>query len=156
MRLTIAAIGRLKPGPELDLISEYTARASTVGRKLGLGPVSVTEVDERKARDSDTQSERLLSLIPGSAVAVALDERGNQFGSRKFAEFIGRERDAGRSEMVFLIGGADGHAKTLRTAVDHRLSLGQMVWPHMLVRVMLAEQIYRAASILLGSPYHRD
>jgi 23S rRNA (pseudouridine1915-N3)-methyltransferase len=97
----------------------------------------------------------LLDCVRAGAVAVALDERGQQLSSDEFAALIARERDGGVPEMVFLIGGADGHDRSLRAAAGHRLSFGPMVWPHMLARVMLAEQIYRAVSILAGSPYHR-
>ena len=155
MRLKIAAVGRLKPGPELSLIKDYLDRTGATGRPLGLGPVEVLEVDERKARDSATQSEKLLAAVPATATAVALDERGETLSSPAFAKLIARERDGGTPEMVFLIGGADGLAEAARAATGYRLSFGPMVWPHMLARVMLAEQLYRAASILAGTPYHR-
>ncbi|MEM7188555.1 MAG: 23S rRNA (pseudouridine(1915)-N(3))-methyltransferase RlmH [Pseudomonadota bacterium] len=155
MRLTIAAVGRLKAGPELDLIDDYLKRASSAGRPLALGPCEVNEIDERKAHDRASQSARLLEAVSGGAITVALDERGRTIDSPAFANLIARERDAGAPEMVFLIGGADGHDKSLRQTVRHSISFGPMVWPHMLARVMLAEQIYRAISILSGSPYHR-
>ena len=156
MRLTISAIGRLKAGPEQTLINNYARRLAATGRPLALGPLALHEIDERKARDSAAQSARLMDAVPAGAVAIALDERGKTMSSPDFAKLIARERDGGCPEMVFLIGGADGHTKTLREAARYRLSLGAMVWPHMLARVMLAEQIYRAVSILGGSPYHRE
>ena len=155
MRLIIAAVGRLKAGPERDLIDDYLKRTTATGRPLALGPVDVIEIDERKARDRASQSARLLDTVPSGAVTVALDERGKQMASPDFAKLIARERDAGAPAVVFLIGGADGHDKSLRSTVNHTLSFGQMVWPHMLARVMLTEQLYRAASILSGGPYHR-
>ena len=155
MKLTIAAVGRLKPGPELSLIDDYLKRAGTAGRALALGPVDVTEIDERKARDRSAQSARLLEAVPSGATAVALDERGETLSSPNFAKLIARERDGGTPGMVFLIGGADGLDESVRSTTGYRLSFGPMVWPHMLARVMLAEQIYRAVSILAGSPYHR-
>ena len=156
MRLTIVAVGRMKSGPERSLTDDYLSRAGTAGRNLALGPFSVTEIDERKARDRAAQSARVLEAVPPGAIAVALDERGKTLTSPQLADRIARERDGGCGEMAFLIGGADGHDRTLRNSVRHKLSFGAMVWPHMLVRVMLAEQLYRAVSILGGSPYHRQ
>jgi len=155
MRLTIAAVGRLGRGPEHDLVSDYLARAGQTGRALALGPVAVTEIDERKARDPAAQAARLAAAIPDGAPVVALDERGETLGSPAFAALLAGYRDAGRAETVFLIGGADGLEASLRARAGRVLSLGPMVWPHRLVRVMLAEQIYRAVSILAGTPYHR-
>ena len=94
--------------------------------------------------------------MPAGATAVALDERGEALTSVEFAKLIARERDGGTPGMVFLIGGPDGHDESLRAATGYRLSFGPMVWPHMLARVMMAEQLYRAVSILAGTPYHRD
>ena len=156
MKLTIAAVGRLKAGPERTLLDDWLGRAGATGRPLGLGPVDLLEVDERKFADRDGQSRRLGEAIAPGAIAVALDERGETMASTAFARLIARERDGGCPQMVFLIGGADGMNETLRAAARHRLSFGPMVWPHMLARVMLAEQLYRAATILAGLPYHRE
>lgn len=123
---------------------------------MALAPVSVIEVDDRKAKGRGPQSARLLERIPSGAIAVALDERGRQISSPDLARRMSDWRDEGRPEIVFLIGGADGHDESLRQRADLSLSLGRMVWPHMLARVMLAEQIYRAISILTGGPYHRE
>ncbi|MEM6621221.1 MAG: 23S rRNA (pseudouridine(1915)-N(3))-methyltransferase RlmH [Pseudomonadota bacterium] len=155
MRITIVAVGRLKSGPERTLIDDYLDRANKTGRSLGLGPCKVVEVDERKARDRGAQSQKLLSQVPSSATAVALDERGDNLSSRQLAKLIARERDGGCADMAFMIGGADGIDENVRAATGYRLSFGPMVWPHMLARVMLTEQLYRAFSILDGSPYHR-
>lgn len=155
MRLSIAAIGRLKSGPESDLIRDYASRIAASGRPLALGPLEVIEVDERKARDRATQSARLLERVANGAVLVALDERGKAMTSPGLAKLMERTRDDGADQMAFMIGGADGHAASLRDRADHIVSFGPMVWPHMLARVMLAEQLYRAVSILAGSPYHR-
>ena len=155
MRLTIAAVGRLKTGPEAALVSDYLARATAAGRAVGIGPATAAEVDERKARDARMQAARLLSAVPEDAVAVALDERGEAMSSPDLAAMLGAARDAGTRDAVFLIGGDAGHGAAVLARADRRLSLGRMVWPHMLARVMLAEQLYRAVSILAGSPYHR-
>ena len=97
----------------------------------------------------------LQKVIPAGAVICALDERGKVETSPAFADRLGRWRDAAQGDLVFVIGGADGLEPSFCTDADHLLSFGKMVWPHMLVRVMLAEQLYRAASILSGGPYHR-
>lgn len=156
MRITIAAVGRLKRGPELMLLNDYTDRASLAGRSMALGPVTVTEIDERKARDRSQQGAALLATVPDGAFAIALDERGETVTSPGFAKMLAELRDRGTKETLFLIGGADGHDESLRNRAGGAISLGAMVWPHMLVRVMLAEQLYRAISILGGSPYHRE
>ena len=101
------------------------------------------------------EAELLARVLPAGALIVAMDERGRTLTSPQFAEQIARWRDSGRQDVAFLIGGADGLAPDLRARADASISLGAMVWPHMLVRVMLAEQLYRAATILAGSPYHR-
>jgi len=155
VKITIAAVGRMKPGPERVLVGDYLERAGQAGRVLALGPFTVTEIDERKARDRSAQSARLIEAIPPGAVAIVLDERGKTLSSPDFASLLAGLRDQGTSAAVFLIGGADGHDKALRARADRLISFGPMVWPHMLARVMVAEQLYRAASILAGSPYHR-
>lgn len=156
MRITIAAVGRLKRGPEQLLLNDYMDRASLAGRPLALGPFTVAEIDERKARDRARQSAGLLAAVPQGAFAIALDERGETVSSPGFARMLAELRDRGTPETVFLIGGADGHDEALRAAAGGVISLGPMVWPHMLARVMLAEQLYRAVSILGGGPYHRE
>jgi 23S rRNA (pseudouridine1915-N3)-methyltransferase len=156
MRLHICAVGRLRKGPERDLISDYITRFDRAGRALSLGPCLEHELDERKAVSMREQARGLKRVIPDGAVVVAMDERGDNLDSRGFARLLETTRDSGAGEMAFLIGGADGLEPELRDAAHRRLSFGVMVWPHMLVRVMLAEQIYRAATILSGSPYHRD
>lgn len=155
MRLTIAAVGRLRAGPEFELVRDYIGRAETAGRGMGLGPVTLSEIDERKARSQAQQSAALLQAVPAGAAAIALDERGKTMTSPDFANLLAVLRDRGAPKCVFLIGGADGHDAALRGRADRLLSFGPMVWPHMLARVMLAEQIYRAVSILGRSPYHR-
>lgn len=155
MRLHICAVGRLRAGPERTLIDDYLLRADRTGRSLGLGPASEHEVEDRKGGGMAGEAALLERAIPDGAVIVALDERGRQLSSPEFADTLAGWRDAGRGDAAFLIGGADGLAPDLRARADLLLGLGPMVWPHMLVRVMLAEQLYRAASILSGAPYHR-
>lgn len=156
MRVRIAAVGRLSARtPEAALIDDYLTRFGQTGRALGLGPASVVEVEDRKGGGKAAEGALLSRQIPDGAVIAALDERGRLMSSPDFAGQLGRWRDSGRPEAVFLIGGADGLDPELRDRADLVLSFGQMVWPHMLARVMLAEQLYRAATILSGGPYHR-
>ena len=156
MRVHILAVGRLRGGPEKALIDDYVTRFDRTGRALGLGPLQLTEVDDRKGGGMAAEAALLRRAIPKGAVLCVLDERGTVETSPLFADRLARWRDAGRSDLALVIGGADGLEPELRAEADHALSFGAMVWPHMLVRVMLAEQLYRAASILSGGPYHRD
>ena len=154
MKVTVCAVGRLRTGPELELISDYLERCSKPGRSSGLGPASVVEVEDKKNLGMEAEAALLERAIPAGAVLVTLDERGDLVSSPEFAARVAGWRDAGR-DLAFVIGGADGIAPALRAKADWSLSFGRMVWPHMLVRVMLAEQLYRAATILAGSPDHR-
>ncbi|MEO1734129.1 MAG: 23S rRNA (pseudouridine(1915)-N(3))-methyltransferase RlmH [Pseudomonadota bacterium] len=156
MKIRICAVGRLKAGPEKDLVDDYLARFDRSGRNLGLGPVTVFEVEDRKAGGKAGEAAQLLRAVPDTALLCCMDERGKQLSSRAFAAQLAEWRDAGRSELALVIGGADGLDPSIRTRADLSLSLGNMVWPHMLVRAMLAEQLYRSATILAGAPYHRD
>ena len=155
MRLRILAIGRLRKGPEEDLIEDYISRFNRSGRPLGLGPVELTELEDKKGGGKGAEAALLLKAIGQSAMVIALDERGTLQSSPDFAVHLARIRDAAPSELVFVIGGADGLDPAVLQRAQSRLSFGKMVWPHMLVRVMLTEQLYRAASILAGGPYHR-
>ena len=151
----LCVVGRLRAGPEKTLIDDYLTRFDRTGRALGLGPARVVEVEDRKGGGMAAEATLLQKAIPDGAVLAVLDERGKVMTSPKFADSLGRFRDDGRSDIAFVIGGADGIDPALRAKADMALSFGQMVWPHMLARVMLSEQLYRAASILAGSPYHR-
>jgi 23S rRNA (pseudouridine1915-N3)-methyltransferase len=154
VRLSIVAVGRLRRGPEAALTADYAARINAAGRAQALGPLNVVEIDDRKHGVAAAQAEEMRRRAAGSLL-VALDERGDSLDSRAFARRIAEWRDAGVPAAAFAIGGADGHDPALLDNADWRLSLGPMVWPHMLARVMLAEQLYRAVSILSGAPYHR-
>ncbi|WP_132861072.1 23S rRNA (pseudouridine(1915)-N(3))-methyltransferase RlmH [Shimia isoporae] len=155
MKVHICAVGRLRSGPERDLLDDYLTRFDRTGRALGLGPVTVHEVEDRKNGGMSAEAPLLQGVIPKGAVICALDERGKLMSSPEFADMLGGWRDEGRGDVAFVIGGADGIDPSLRAQVDAKLSFGKMVWPHMLARVMLSEQLYRAASILAGAPYHR-
>ena len=155
MRVHICAVGRLRTGPERALIDDYLTRFDRTGRALGLTLGGLHEVEDKKGGGMAAEAHLLERSLPDGALITALDERGRQINSPEFAARLGGWRDEGRGDLAFVIGGADGLAPALRERADFKLSFGKMVWPHMLVRVMLAEQLYRAASILAGGPYHR-
>lgn len=158
MQITIAAVGRLKAGPERELFDRYIERAGQTGRALGL-TVRLRELGESRAQRADErmaqEAATLLELVPDGARLLALDERGETMTSDAFAGWLGRERDGGQREIVLAIGGADGHGAAVRSRADRLLAFGAMTWPHQLVRILLAEQVYRATTILSGHPYHR-
>ena len=151
----LCAVGRMRAGPERDLVDDYVTRFDRTGRGLSLGPLTEHEVEDRKGGGMEAEAELLSRAIPGGAFVVTMDERGKSLSSPEFSAELARWRDAGRQDVAFVIGGADGIAPSLRSRADFSISFGRMVWPHMLVRVMLAEQLYRAANILAGGPYHR-
>lgn len=152
MKLRLAAVGRLRGGPEAALIDDYVTRFNRTGRPLGLGPLDIVEVEDRKGGGMAAEAPLLRKAVQGAL--VCLDERGQQVTSPDFARRLEGWRDRAQ-DVTFVIGGADGIDPSLRAEADWALSFGPMVWPHMLVRVMVTEQLYRAASILAGSPYHR-
>ncbi len=156
MRVTIAAVGRLRAGPEASLVDDYLTRFDRTGRALGLGPAKIIEVETKRGGGVAAEADLLRAALPKGALVLALDERGRSYTSPQFAERLQAWADAGTRDLALVIGGADGLSPEFRDAADHLLSFGSMVWPHMLVRVMLTEQLYRAASILAGSPYHRE
>lgn len=155
MRVRICAVGRLRAGPERLLVDDYLKRFGKTGRGIGLGSAEVAEVEDRKGGGMLAEAQLLERAVPDGAIVVALDERGRMMTSPEFAGQLAGWRDAGRRDLAFVIGGADGIDPGLRAKADAALSFGAMVWPHMLVRVMLAEQLYRAVAILAGTPYHR-
>jgi 23S rRNA (pseudouridine1915-N3)-methyltransferase len=152
MRITIAAIGKLKPGPHRDLAAHYASRLRW--------PLTVREVDERRKLPPGELKAReaalLLAAIPKGAAVVALDERGTALSSADFAKRLARWRDSGIADLAFVIGGADGLDETVRDQAAFVLSLGPATWPHFLARGMLLEQLYRAETLFAGHPYHRE
>lgn len=154
MKVHLIAVGRLRAGPERVLVDDYLQRFDRTGRPLGLGLVVEHEVEDKKNLGMGAEAELIARALPQGAALVTLDERGKLMTSPDFAAMLAKWRDAGR-EVAFVIGGADGIDPALRAKADASVSFGAMVWPHMLVRVMLAEQLYRAATILGGGPYHR-
>jgi len=159
MRLVVIAIGRLKQGPERELGERYRERFDDIGRRLGFRGLDIHEIPESRAREAAAriaeEGAAIASLIPDGAAVVALDERGEAIDSASFARHLGRWRDESVGHAVFLIGGADGLSPDLRRKAKLTIAFGKATWPHQMVRVMLLEQIYRAATILSGHPYHR-
>lgn len=159
MKLTIAAVGRLKAGPEKLLADDYLKRAEGMGRKAGISAIRVQDFSESQASSAAArmaeEARILASAVPPRSFSIVLDERGKAVASEAFAGLMQLQLDHGTSDMTFVIGGPDGHAPETRERADLLLSFGPMTWPHRLVRVMLFEQIYRAVTIMTGHPYHR-
>ena len=159
MRIDIAAVGRLKDGPERELYQTYVARLDALGRSHALGPLKLHEVPESRAKTvsarKDDEAGRLSACVDMGGVVIALDESGQAMSSVYFAKFLQSNRDDGVRVVTFAIGGADGHGAQIKTQARLVLSLGAMTLPHGLARVVLIEQLYRATTIIAGHPYHR-
>jgi 23S rRNA (pseudouridine1915-N3)-methyltransferase len=159
MRLIVIAIGRLKQGPERELAERYRERFDDIGRNLGFRGLTIHEIPESRAQDATArmaeEAAAISAAIPAKSVLVALDERGNNIDSPAFARHLGRWRDEAVANTIFVIGGADGLSPDLRRKAQLTLAFGAATWPHQMVRIMLLEQLYRAATILAGHPYHR-
>jgi 23S rRNA (pseudouridine1915-N3)-methyltransferase len=159
MKIVVVSIGRLKQGPERELAERYRERFEDIGRKLGFRGLEIHEIPESRARDAATrisdEAAAISAVISDKSVLVALDERGDNIDSSAFARHLGRWRDDSVANTIFVIGGADGLSPDLRRRAKLRVAFGAATWPHQLVRVMLLEQVYRAATILAGHPYHR-
>jgi 23S rRNA (pseudouridine1915-N3)-methyltransferase len=159
MRIVVAAVGRLKRGPEVELSERYRERAVKSGRGIGLRSLDIVEIAESRARDAQRrmleESIALANVIPDGAATVLLDPRGETLDSNSFVKRLRGWNDGGR-DAVFVIGGPDGLAPTLSENADLHLAFGALTWPHQLVRIMLLEQIYRSATIMAGHPYHRE
>lgn len=160
MRLTILSIGRLKAGPEQELCARYLDRLSRAGPAIGLEFASLVELPESRAaavaeRKRD-EAKRLAASLPERAAIVVLDERGRTLSTAEWSDWIARRRDDGARDLAIVIGGPDGLDEELRAGAALALSFGRLTWPHQLVRVMLAEQLYRVTAVLSGHPYHRE
>jgi len=153
MRLTFLVVGRMKSGPERDLVDEYVKRARPVARSLGFR--GIEEIEVASGGGLDAEAGRILEKIPAGARIIRLDEFGPAMGSTDFARKLGTWRDQGVPDLVFLIGGAEGYGEAVKQAAPETLAFGPQTWPHRFVRAMLAEQVYRAVSILAGTPYHK-
>ncbi len=159
MRLIVTAIGRMKHGPERELAERYRKRFDDVARKLGFRSLEIHEIPESRARDAASRSAEeaaaISAVLPANSLVVVLDEHGQNFDSSVFANQLGRWRDAAVGTTTFIIGGADGLSPELRRKAKLAIAFGSATWPHQMVRIMLLEQLYRAATILSGHPYHR-
>ena len=156
MRVHLRAVGRLAGrSEERALVDDYLSRFEQTGRGLGWRLGGESDVEDKKNSGMAAEADLLRRASPSGSVLVCLDERGSLMSSPEFSRKLQGWADQGRSDVCFVIGGADGIDPSLRDEADFLLSFGKMVWPHKLVRVMLAEQLYRAASIAAGSPYHR-
>lgn len=159
MKITIAAIGHLKTGPEKEMAADYERRISGLGRKAGVSGLSVHDWAESRAADVKQrmadEARQLWSVVPEGTPVLALDERGEALSSAAFAKFLAAEAGRGAKQLTLMVGGPDGHAAETRGKALKTISFGPMTWPHRMVRVMLLEQIYRAVTILVNHPYHR-
>ena len=159
MRLIVAAIGRLKAGPERELAERFRDRVAKAGRAVGLRDIEIVEIRDSKAVDVARrvleESIALAIIIPERAVVVALDATGQNLDSNSYTGLVRTWRDAGRPAVVFCIGGADGLGADVKRRADLKLAFGAATWPHQLVRIMLLEQLYRTVTMLAGHPYHR-
>jgi 23S rRNA (pseudouridine1915-N3)-methyltransferase len=159
MRFVVAAIGRLKSGPERELAERYCKRAVDAGRPVGIRGVEIVEIRESRARELDRrlleESIALANVIPDGALVIALDERGHSLDSAAIAGQVRTWRDAGIATVAFVVGGADGLATEIKKRATLTLAFGTATWPHQLARIMLLEQLYRVITILAGHPYHR-
>lgn len=159
MRISLFAVGRLKAGPEKDLASRYLDRFAKAGPAVGLEFLRLVEVPESRASNPETRKREeaaaLDKALPEGSLLILLDERGKSLNSENFANTIGRLRDSGKRDLMVAIGGADGLDPDLHARADAVLNLGAMTWPHQVVRILIAEQLYRAVTILSGHPYHR-
>jgi 23S rRNA (pseudouridine1915-N3)-methyltransferase len=160
MRLLIAAVGKLKDAEERGICERYAKRLAVTGKSVGFGPLDIVELNESRAdtaiaRKAD-EAARLLKSSDTATLKIALDAKGRHYQSEIFAKLLGKQADSGVKNCAFLIGGPDGHGEEALSAADFKLSLGALTLPHGLARVVLIEQLYRAATILTGHPYHRS
>ncbi|MBO6540065.1 MAG: 23S rRNA (pseudouridine(1915)-N(3))-methyltransferase RlmH [Rhizobiaceae bacterium] len=159
MRIEIHAIGRLKAGPERELATRYLDRLSKAGPQIGLEFGGVSEHAEGRATNTAArkreEAQKLSGQLPQGAAIIALDEGGRTMDSESFAGMLATMRDEGRAATAFVIGGPDGLDHSLLANVERKIAFGAMTWPHQIVRILLAEQLYRAVTILTGHPYHR-
>ena len=159
MKLTISAIGKMKSGPEQELFSRYLTRAKSIGAGIGFPNVSLVEYSESKSSNTSIRKDQEADLIlagSGQAIILAFDENGKDYSSQQFSSLLANYRDDSTPNMVFALGGPDGHGDALLKKAKLTIRLGKMTWPHQIARILLIEQIYRAMTIMSGHPYHRE
>jgi len=159
MHVSIIAIGRMKAGPERELIARYQKRFAQTGKNLGFSGPDIIEINESRASTADQrkadEAKKISDAIPDGAFVFVLDEFGKNISSPQFSTKIKQIQENGTRSVTFLIGGADGHGQEVLNRANFKLSFGQLTWPHQIVRLLLAEQLYRTTTILTGHPYHR-
>jgi 23S rRNA (pseudouridine1915-N3)-methyltransferase len=156
MKIQIVAVNRLRDAPEAVLANDYITRAANAGRQIGFKAIEIVEVEGKPPGDPRNEAGAIFRATPDDARKILLDERGAEWASRQLAEKLARWRDDGVPNLTFWIGGADGVSQSVKDNADEKLAFGRQTWPHKLVRVMIAEQVYRALTILCATPYHRD
>lgn len=160
MKITLGAIGRLKKGPEQELVSRYLDRTGKTGRTIGISNLATVELPESRqetaALRQRDEREGLLAKLGPARPLIVFDERGRNPTSRQFAKLMGDALDGGADHMACLLGGPDGLDASLRDAADHIIGFGALTLPHQIARILVAEQLYRAVTILTNHPYHRD
>ena len=156
MKISIIAVGRISNSFEAELVSRYINRFNKLNKLIGLSPLQMIEIDDKKYRSTKQQAKKILEIIKEETNIVIFDQKGKSVSSENFTKYLINQRDSGVKKLVFIIGGAFGLCRSLYKESNEIFSLGKMIWPHFLVRVMVTEQIYRSASIILGNPYHKN
>ena len=155
MDISLITIGRMSNCPESSLVHKYSERFCRLSPLIGIRPLKIIEIDEKKFGTPATQARKIREKIRDKAKVFLFDEGGQVLSSKDFSELLVKQRDTGVRQQTFVIGGAFGFCPSLKKDVDGMISLGRMVWPHFLARVLVVEQLYRAASLMTGSPYHK-
>lgn len=155
MDISLITIGRMSNCPEASLVRKYSERFRRLSPLIGIRPIKIIEIDEKKFGNPETQARKIREKIRDKAKVFLFDEGGHVLSSEDFSKLLVKQRDTGVRQQTFVIGGAFGFCPSLKKDVDGMISLGRMVWPHFLARVLVLEQVYRAASLMTGSPYHK-
>ena len=156
MKISIIAVGRINNSFEEELVNRYINRFNKLSNLIGLSLLPIIEVDDKKYKTKKHQAKKILEIINIETNIVIFDQKGKSVSSENFTKYLINKRDSGVKKLVFIIGGAFGLCKSLYKESNEIFSLGKMIWPHLLIRVMVTEQIYRSASIILGNPYHKN
>ena len=156
MKISIIAVGRISNSFEAELVNRYIYRFNKLNKLIGLSLMQIIEVDDKKYKTKKQQAKKILEITKAETNIVIFDQIGKSISSENFTKYLTNQRDSGVKKLVFIIGGAFGLCRSLYKESNEIFSLGKMIWPHFLVRVMVTEQIYRSASIILGNPYHKN
>ncbi len=156
MKISIIAVGRISNSFEAELVNRYIYRFNKLNKLIGLSLMQIIEVDDKKYKTKKQQAKKILEITKAETNIVIFDQIGKSISSENFTKYLTNQRDSGVKKLVFIIGGAFGLCRSLYNESNEIFSLGKMIWPHFLVRVMVTEQIYRSASIIVGNPYHKN